>query len=127
MSFCFLLGISNFLKENGTYYTQNDVIDDPFLDLYLELNAAEIATLAHQSKDMIRKCSINNPFIEPKCEELENGVNVLFSPSYGVCYMFNNVTHDQVTSSAMKADWPGPSTGVKLIIDIESKHCFQYI
>ena len=112
------------LKDNGAYFTQDEAVDESgFHDLYLDLNAEEIAILAHKSEDMIKKCSINgnkDASNEIKCQELISGAKPLFSPRHGVCYMFNNVHQDQINTS-LTADWPGPSTGVELLIDIEGK------
>ena len=113
------------LKENGAYFFQDKFIDeDGFFDLYLELTAKQIALLAHQSKEMIKICEINAP---PKyCLELINGSTAIFSPRHGVCYMFNLVHHNQ-TNSSLTSDWPGPSTGLKIIIDVEGKHVYDYM
>ena len=107
------------LKENGTYYTETEVIDDQkFYDLYLRLSAEEMAILAHQSTDLIKSCSYLGVGGEKECAELMKGAKKLFSPRRGVCYMFNNVHNDELDSSLF-ADWPGPTTGLELIMNIE--------
>ena len=106
------------LKEDGAYYFQDEFIDkDGFFELYLELTAHEIATLAHQSKDMIKDCQFNAP-ANQYCLELMNGSRAIFSPRHGVCYMFNLVHHDQINAS-LKSDWPGPAQGLQIVIDVE--------
>ena len=112
------------LADNKTYYTQDEVVDEQgFYDLYLQLNAEEIAILAHKSRDMIRNCSLNGieNSIEEQCDELRSGSQALFSPNHGVCYMFNTVHKDEINSS-LTADWPGPSQGLALVLDIEGKN-----
>ena len=113
------------LKENGAYYFQDDFIDeDGFFDLYLELTAKEIATLAHQSKEMIKICEINDR-AHPYCLDLINGSRAMFSPRHGVCYMFNLVKHHQINAS-LTSDWPGPAQGLQIVIDVEGKEIYHY-
>ena len=125
MIFYVLVAISSMLKENGAYFFQDNFIDeDGFFDLYLDLTAKEIATLAHQSKEMIKICEINAP---PKyCLELINGSRAIFSPRHGVCYMFNLVHNHQINAS-LKSDWPGPAQGLMIVIDVEGKQVYAYM
>ena len=88
------------------------------MDLYLELDANEIATIAHQSKDMIRKCNIRVASSVRKCNELIDGKRRVFTPSYGVCYIFNMVKMDE-TNNALLIDNAGPNNGLMLEIDVE--------
>ena len=118
--------ISSMLKENGAYFFQDDFIDqDGFFDLYLELTAKEIETIAHQSKEMIKICTINDK-AHPYCMKLINGSRAIFSPRHGVCYMFNLV-HQNQTNLSLTSDWPGPSTGLQIIIDVEGRQVYDYI
>ena len=88
------------------------------MDLYLELDANEIATIAHQSKDMIRKCSIRGHLAQKKCKELIDGTQRVHTPTYGVCYIFNMVKMDAI-DNALTIDGAGPTNGLLLEIDVE--------
>ena len=104
---------------NGPYLSDPDnITEDKFLELYLELDANEIATIAHQSKDMIRKCSIRGQSGEKKCKALIDGTKRVFTPTYGVCYIFNMVQMDAI-NEAFIIDNAGPNNGLTLEIDVE--------
>ena len=96
----------------------DNITDDVFLDLYLKLDANEIANIAHQSKDMIRKCSIRGQLAQKKCKELIDGTQRVHTPTYGVCYIFNMVQMDAI-NNALISDNAGPNNGLMLEIDVE--------
>ena len=63
-----------------------------FWKYYLKLDHDEISEIAHQPKDMIIGCVFNKQVRggDPRCIYLmTKGGKTIFSPSYGVCYMFN--------------------------------------
>ena len=50
-----------------------------------------------------------------------SGSNMMFSPKYGVCYMFNSV-NEQNGDKSLVVDKSGPESGLRLEMDVESKY-----
>ena len=96
------------------------------MEEYLKLNAQEIATLAHQPRDMIRYCKIRGAVGDKKCHGLQSGYHKVFSPQTGVCYAFNMV-HKDLLNTSFQIDNSGPNNGLKLMIDIESLNIYHII
>ena len=94
-----------------------------FRRLYLKLNRDELMEMAHQPKDMILQCIYLQRIRqqEPFCTDLmQNGGTKIFSPTYGVCYMFNFKginEHVNPLGSYMS----GEEYGLQLTLNIESK------
>ena len=113
------MAFSSLLTFNGKYFSGPDnITEDVFLDLYLKLDANEIANIAHQSKDMIRKCYVRGQSGYKKCKELIDGTNRVHTPTYGVCYIFNMAKMDAI-NDALTIDSAGPTNGLMLEIDVE--------
>ena len=79
--------------------------------------------VAHQPKDMIKECIYTQKMQvkEPRCLDLmANGSTKIFTPKYGVCYMFNfNGLYS--TTQALTSFYPGEEYGLQLTLDAESK------
>ena len=93
-----------------------------FRQYYLNLNHEEVSAVAHQPIDMIKDCvySAQSTSSDPKCTELvTNGGTKIFTPSYGVCYMFNfkGLRTEQYPPVTF---YPGEQYGLQLTINIES-------
>ena len=114
-----IAALSDLMSLDGPYYS-GEVTESQFVNQYLNLNASEISSLAHQPQDFIRKCSIRGNAGDKKCAELINGSKRIFSPDRGVCYMFNNV-HQNYTNTSFQIDNAGPKNGLALKICAESK------
>lgn len=80
--------------------------------------------MAHQPKDMIIECvySAQLRASDPRCTALiTNGGTKIFTPSYGVCYMFNfkGLRAEQYSPVTF---YPGEQYGLQLTINIESMY-----
>ena len=107
------------MKPGGAYHTPR-IGHDTFYNYYLKLNQVELETIAHQPQDMIKDCKYGSGVVGG-CMELVNGTTKMFSPLFGVCYMFNfkgaSTDHKSITSIYGGAEW-----GLKLILDTERKY-----
>ena len=111
---------SSLIHEGGPYYTKR-IGEAEFLNRYWNLTKEEVIAIAHQPQDMIKDCRFNGQAMwEPNCVELVQGLVKMFSPKFGVCYMFNfegiNTNRTSVTSI-----YGGPEFGLQLILDIEGQ------
>ena len=77
--------------------------------------------MAHQPADMIIECIFSKQVrsSDPRCQHLINyGGTKIFTPNYGVCYMFNfkglRDTYPALTF------YPGEEYGLQLTINVES-------
>ena len=118
-SYLDLTAISENANINKSYSTS---VHD-FRHSYLQLNRNELIDIAHQPKDMIKGCIYLKRIRQkhPFCTDLiDNGGTKIFTPTYGVCYMFNfkgiNKTVPPLTSYQ-----PGEEYGLQLTVNIESK------
>ena len=94
-----------------------------FWRYYLKLNHDEISEIAHQPRDMIIGCIYSKQVrqSDPRCTDfLANGGTKIFTPSYGVCYMFNFKGLETERYPAMTF-YPGEEYGLQLTINVESK------
>ena len=98
-----------------------------FWRYYLKLDHDEISEIAHQPEDMIIGCVYNKQVRggDPRCIYLiTNGGKKIFSPSYGVCYMFNfkglNIEPYPATTF-----YPGEEYGLQLTINVETMYYMQ--
>ena len=94
-----------------------------FWQYYLKLDHDEIAEIAHQPKDMIIGCIYSKQVREkdPRCTNLlTKGGTKIFTPSYGVCYMFNFKGLQPENYPAVTF-YPGEEYGLQLTINVESK------
>ena len=115
----FILGISSLLSVDRAYFSESGTVDEArFMDLYLQLNVGEIATLAHQAKDMIKTCRINTEGGIKKCMALQTGAKTLFTPTHGVCYAFNIVQESKINTTLSIANI-GPKNGLILRMNLE--------
>ena len=94
-----------------------------FWRYYLKLNHEVISEIAHQPKDMIIGCIFSKQVrqSDPRCTDfITNGGTKVFTPSYGVCYMFNfkGLETEQYPASTF---YPGEEYGLQLTINVESK------
>ena len=117
MNFIFTEEASNVENEKNE---PKDI--NTFWRYYLKLNHEEITAIAHQPHDMIVDCVFNkqirNP--DPKCLQfIANGSTTIFTPSYGVCYIFNfkGLTKEKYPAVTF---YPGEDYGLQLTINIES-------
>ena len=114
-----MLAVSSLLAVNGTYFSEPDnITEKTFWEPYLKLDADEIAILAHQSKDMIKSCTTQGQLGDEKCKELMAGTTRVFTPDYGLCYIFSNV-HKDAMNNSMTVDNAGPNYGLTLQVDVE--------
>ena len=112
------------ISEESTYIMGDaqPVSIHEFREYYLKLNHEEVSAVAHQPKDMIRECiySAQSRQADPRCSSLiAKGGTKIFTPSYGVCYMFN--------FKGLRAEryppvtfYPGEQYGLQLTVNIES-------
>ena len=116
------------MSKGGPYYSNKEIVttEDNFIQEYLKLDSDEIATLAHQPKDMLRYCQIRGQGGNNKCSELQSGHNKVFSLGTGVCYAFNMI-HQNLLNTSFQIDNIGPNNGLILIIDIEGLKCYHII
>ena len=94
-----------------------------FWRYYLKLDHDEIAQIAHQPKDMIIGCIYSKQVRQkdPRCTDfLTKGGIKIFTPSYGVCYMFN-FKGLSVEKHPAVTFYPGEEYGLQLTINVESK------
>ena len=106
------------MKPGGAYHTPQ-IDQETFVEYYLKLNQDEVEKLAHQPQDMIKQCKFIS-FVTPECKELISGTTKMFSPLFGVCYMFNFKGVDTNRSSATSI-YGGTEWGLKLMLDTERK------
>ena len=89
-----------------------------FFNAYLNLTAAQLISLAHQPRSMIRRCHIHGENAAAKCNQLMDGAIKIFTPKHGVCYKFNSVHKDRLNES-LTVDNTGPDNGLHLQIDVQ--------
>ena len=89
-----------------------------FFNAYLNLTAAQLISLAHQPRSMIRRCHIHGESAAAKCNQLMDGAIKIFTPKHGVCYKFNSVHKDRLNES-LTVDNTGPDNGLHLQIDVQ--------
>ena len=98
-----------------------------FWKYYLKLDHNEIAEMAHQPKDMIIDCVFNKQVraVDPRCLYLmAKGGTMIFTPSYGVCYMFNfrGLEYEKYPAVTF---YPGEEYGLRLTINVETLYYMQ--
>ena len=89
-----------------------------FFNAYLNLTAAQLISLAHQPRSMIRGCHIHGENAKAKCNQLMDGAIKIFTPKHGICYKFNSVHQDRLNES-LTVDNTGPDNGLHLQIDVQ--------
>ena len=98
-----------------------------FWKYYLKLDHGEISAIAHQPKDMIIDCVFNKQVRggDPRCIHLmTKGGTKIFSPSYGVCYMFNfkGLRNEEYPATTF---YPGDEYGLQLTLNAEATYYMQ--
>ena len=94
-----------------------------FRRVYLKLNREEVIKVAHQPKDMIKECVYTQKIREKEksCTDyITDGGTKIFTPAYGVCYMFNFKGLSNKMQPLM-AIYPGEEYGLQLTLNIERK------
>jgi len=95
---------------------------EEFSSNYLEMTEEERKIIAHQPMDMIKSCkfgiSSNN---DTSCKDFRNNPQTIFSPSQGICYIFN--FGPQGVGNTTTA---GSTYGLQLEINIECKFDFTW-
>ena len=94
---------------------------------YLKLDHGEISEIAHQPDDMIIDCVFNKRVRggDPRCTHLmTKGGTKIFSPSYGVCYMFN-FNGLNIEKYPANTFYPGDEYGLQLTLNAETIYYMQ--
>jgi hypothetical protein len=88
----------------------------------LEMTEEERKIIAHQPMDMIKSCkfglSSNN---DTSCKDFRNNPQRIFSPSQGICYIFNFGKQGVAATTTA-----GSTYGLQLEINIECKFDFTW-
>ena len=85
--------------------------------------------MAHQPNEMIIECIYMKRIRhkDPFCTELiKNGGTKIFSPTYGVCYMFNFKGLNEKTNGLTNF-MSGEEYGLQLTLNVESKYILNNI
>ena len=80
--------------------------------------------MAHQPEDMIVDCVYSKQVrsVDPRCKHLINyGGTKIFTPSYGVCYMFNFIGLEHKEHPAVTF-YPGEEYGLQMTVNVESMY-----
>jgi len=112
------ISVNTITEEGSAPTTVHD-----FWKYYLKLDHDEISAMAHQPADMMIECVFSKQVrsSDPRCQHLINyGGTKIFTPNYGVCYMFNfKGLKDQFPALTF---YPGEEYGLQLTINVESRH-----
>ena len=82
----------------------------------------EVTAISHQSHDMIKYCEFSGiPMYSPYCTELFNGSVKMFTPDFGVCYVFNFQTL-YANKSSLFSIYGGAEFGLQIVLDIEGEY-----
>ena len=125
MNLCHTQRVCFRISENAT--TSNQVTESTIHDFrkaYLELKHDELLEMAHQPSEMIIECIYMKRIRhkDPVCTELiKNGGTKIFSPTYGVCYMFNFKGLNEKING-LSNYMSGEEYGLQLTLNVESKY-----
>ena len=126
MNLCHLQRVCFRISENAT--TEKEKVTEgtihDFRKAYLELKHDELLEMAHQPSEMIIECIYMKRIRhkDPVCTELiKNGGTKIFSPTYGVCYMFNFKGLNEKTKG-LTHFMSGEEYGLQLTLNVESKY-----
>ena len=126
MNLCHRQRVCFCISENATTpkaeVTEATIHD--FRKAYLKLKHDELLEMAHQPSEMIIECIYMKRIRhkDPVCTELiKNGGTKIFSPTYGVCYMFNFKGLNEKTKGLTNF-MSGEEYGLQLTLNVESKY-----
>ena len=97
-----------------------------FYKYYLKLNKDEVEKVAHQPQDMIKYCAFAAQENTKDCSEFIKGSIKMFSPTFGVCYVYNfkGIGTNRPSQASV---YGGPEFGLELIFDVERAYCLPKI